>query len=167
MWGSSITAGVLTRLKMKVAVVHQAGQVAEVTDRSQTLQLLSHVALFPTSVAPTHPIVEHSELGHAVGFAELLHLASIVAVQHLLTDARAVGTGSPRMILVTRSVVMSEDLCTVFTTEDQVLVVVANSVKKDLLLFTALANCKDIFLGFILITAGLTAEHRNTTLMTE
>ncbi len=49
-----------------------------------------------------YPIVEDSILGHAVGSTELLHPASIVAVQHLLADARAVGAGTPGMILVTR-----------------------------------------------------------------
>lgn len=39
---------------MHVAVVQHAGQVAEITDRPQTLQLLGHVALLPTAVASRH-----------------------------------------------------------------------------------------------------------------
>lgn len=56
-----------------------------------------------------YPIVEYSVLGHAVGSTELLHPASIVAVQHLLADAGAVGAGTPGMILVTRCQVMFKE----------------------------------------------------------
>lgn len=56
-----------------------------------------------------YPIVEYSVLGHAVGSTELLHPASIVAMQHLLADARAVGTGTPGLVLVTRCHVMFEE----------------------------------------------------------
>lgn len=42
------------RLKMHVAVLQQARQIAEITDRPQTLQLLSHVALLPTAVTSPH-----------------------------------------------------------------------------------------------------------------
>lgn len=42
------------RLKMHGAVLQQAGQIAEMTDRSQTLQLLSHVALLPTAITSPH-----------------------------------------------------------------------------------------------------------------
>lgn len=44
----------LARLKMHVAVLQQAGQVAEVPNGTQTLQLLGHVALLPTTVASSH-----------------------------------------------------------------------------------------------------------------
>lgn len=56
LWGcsSTVTDGVLARLKMQIAVVQQAGQVTEITDWTQTLQLLSHVGLFPTAVTSTH-----------------------------------------------------------------------------------------------------------------
>lgn len=56
LWGRSftVTAGVLARLKMHVAVLQQAGQVAEVPNGTQTLQLLGHVALLPTTVASSH-----------------------------------------------------------------------------------------------------------------
>lgn len=39
---------------MHVAVLQQARQIAEITDRAQTLQLLSHVALLPTAVTSPH-----------------------------------------------------------------------------------------------------------------
>lgn len=39
---------------MHVAVVQHAGEVAEITDRPQTLQLLSHAALFPTAITSGH-----------------------------------------------------------------------------------------------------------------
>lgn len=58
-----------------------------------------------------YPIVEYSVLGHAVGSTELLHSASIVAVQHLLANAGTVAAGTPGM--VTRSHVSFEDLLTV------------------------------------------------------
>lgn len=45
---------VAARLEMHVAVLQQAGQVAEVADGAQTLQLLRHVALLPAAVAPPH-----------------------------------------------------------------------------------------------------------------
>ena len=58
-----------------------------------------------------YPVVEHRVLGHAAGPAELLHPASVVAVQHLLADAGAVGAGTPRVVLVTgRQVVFEEQL---------------------------------------------------------
>lgn len=56
-----------------------------------------------------YPIVEHSVLGHAVGSTELLNPASIVAVQHFLADAGAVGAGTPGVFLVTRGQVMFEE----------------------------------------------------------
>lgn len=56
-----------------------------------------------------YPIVEYSVLGHAMGSTELLHPASVVAVQHLLTDAGAVCAWTPGMILVTRGQVMFEE----------------------------------------------------------
>lgn len=59
-----------------------------------------------------HPIVEDSELGHAVGSTELLQPASVVTVQHLLADAVAVGARAPRMILVARCQVLLEKLLT-------------------------------------------------------
>lgn len=37
-----------------MAVLLHAGQVAEVTHWTQTLQLLRHVALFPATITPTH-----------------------------------------------------------------------------------------------------------------
>lgn len=49
----------------------------------------------------TYPIVQYSVLGHAVGFTELLHPASIVAVQHLQAEASTVGARSPGVIIVT------------------------------------------------------------------
>lgn len=164
---SAITAGVLARLKMQVAVLQQAGQVAEITDRTQTLQLLIHVALFPTTVTPSHPIIEYSVLGHAVGSTELLHPASVVTVQHLLADARAIGAGTPGMILAARHQLMFEELFTAFTAEDQVLLVVAECVKEHFFLFTALTRYQDILLTFIQLTAHRTTEHRNTTLVTK
>lgn len=130
---------------MHVAVLQQAGQVAEVADRAQTLQLLSHVALLPAAVASPHldgrrsqeearkrvrtrwtgsgtfssttcklegcpyAVVQDSVLGHAVGFTELLHPASIVAVQHLQAEARAVGAGTPGMDVVTRGQLVAEE----------------------------------------------------------
>lgn len=102
-----------------------------------------------------------------MGSAELLQLASVVTVQHLLCNARAVGAGTPDMLLATRSQVMLEEQLTVFTAEDQVLLVVDDGVKDHLVLLTPLAHSKDIFLGFILLTAHLTAEHRNSTLVAE
>lgn len=51
-----------------------------------------------------------------------------------------------------------------FTAEDHVLLVVADGVKVHPLQFTVLTQCQDNFLGFILLTAGLTAEHRYSTL---
>lgn len=42
--------------------------------------------------------------------------------------------------------------------------VVTDGVKEHFLLFTALTHHQDILLGFILLTARPTAEHRNTTL---
>lgn len=42
----------------------------------------------------TYSIVEHSVLGHAVRFAELLNLPSIVTEHHLLAKATAVGAGA-------------------------------------------------------------------------
>lgn len=51
---NTITAGLLTCLKMDVAVLQQAGQIAEITDWTQTLQLLSHVALLPTTITSPH-----------------------------------------------------------------------------------------------------------------
>lgn len=56
-----------------------------------------------------YPIVEYCELRHAVGPTELLHPATVVAVQHLLADARAVGAGTPGMILVTRHHIVLEE----------------------------------------------------------
>lgn len=63
-----------------------------------------------------YPIEEYCVLGHAVGSTELLHPASVVAVQHLLADAGAVGAGTPGMILVTRSQVMFEEKLTAWST---------------------------------------------------
>lgn len=56
LWGrsSTVTAGVLARFKMHVAILQQAGQVAEVTNWTQTLQLLGHVALLPATVTSSH-----------------------------------------------------------------------------------------------------------------
>lgn len=51
-----------------------------------------------------------------------------------------------------------------FTAEDHVLLVVADGVKVHLLHITVLAQYQDIFLGFILLTTCLTAEHRYSTL---
>lgn len=50
----SVAADALVGLKMQEAVLQQAGHGAEVADRTQTLQLFSHVALFPTTVTSTH-----------------------------------------------------------------------------------------------------------------
>lgn len=137
---------------MHVAVLQQAGQVAEVADRAQTLQLLSHVALLPAAVASPHldgrrsqeearkrvrtrwtgsgtfsstavspyAIVQDSVLGHAVGFTELLHPASIVAVQHLQAEARAVGAGTPGMDVVTRGQLVAEEQLAVWKTSGRV-----------------------------------------------
>lgn len=69
-----------------------------------------------TAFCSSYPIVEHSILGHAVRSAELLHPASIVAVQHLLANARAVCAGTPRVILVTRGQVLYEAYLTVCNT---------------------------------------------------
>lgn len=51
-----------------------------------------------------------------------------------------------------------------FPAEDQVLLVVVHGVKEHFLLFTELTHNQDFLLGFILLTARLTAEHRNMTL---
>lgn len=67
----------------------------------------------------SHPVVEYSVLGHAVGSAELLQLASVVTVQHLLCNARAVGAGTPDMLLATRSQVMLEEQLTVWKTQQE------------------------------------------------
>lgn len=56
-----------------------------------------------------YPVVEHGVLGHAVGSAELFQPASVVAVQHLLADPGAVGAGTPRMIFVTRHLLVLEE----------------------------------------------------------
>lgn len=42
--------------------------------------------------------------------------------------------------------------------------VVADGVKQDFLLFTVLARCQDVPLGFVLVAARPTAEHRNVAL---
>lgn len=47
----------------------------------------------------TYSIVEHSVLGHAVWFAELLDLPSIVAMHHFLSKATAVGTRTQGTLL--------------------------------------------------------------------
>lgn len=56
MWGGScaVAVSVLAHLKVKEAVMQQAAHVAEVADRTQTLQLLVQIALLPTAVASTH-----------------------------------------------------------------------------------------------------------------
>lgn len=63
-------------------------------------------------IQSSYPIVEYCVLGHAVGSTELLHPASVVAVQHFLADAGAVGAGTPGVILVTRRQVMFEEQLT-------------------------------------------------------
>lgn len=65
---------------------------------------------------PPYPIVEDRVLGHAVGFTELLHPASIVAVQHLQAEARAVGAGTPGMDVVTRCQLIAKEQLTVWNT---------------------------------------------------
>lgn len=70
---------------------------------SKALPLVQWRAMYSVVGHPSpYPIVEYSVLGHAVGSTELLHPASVVAVQHLLADAGAVCARTPRMILVTR-----------------------------------------------------------------
>lgn len=54
-----------------------------------------------------------------------------------------------------------------FTAEEQVLLVVADGVREHSVLLTALTRHQDILLGFILVTARFTAEHRNATLQTK
>lgn len=61
-----------------------------------------------TAVSPD-PVVEHGVLGHAVRSAELLHPASVVAVQHLLADAGAVRAETPGVVLVVRHQLMLEE----------------------------------------------------------
>lgn len=80
----------------------------------------------------SHPVVEYSVLGHAVGSAELLQLASVVTVQHLLCNARAVGAGTPDMLLATRSQVMLEEQLTVWKTQQEgyYLSTTANTIKQ-------------------------------------
>lgn len=59
--------GVVACLEMHVAVVQHAGEVAEITDRPQTLQLLSHAALFPTAIASRHLYGTSREEGRKEG----------------------------------------------------------------------------------------------------
>lgn len=66
-----------------------------------------------------YPIVEYSVLGHAVGSAELLHPASIMAVQHFVTYTAAVGAGSPRVVLAARLVVCFEGELTAWNTDEK------------------------------------------------
>lgn len=63
-----------------------------------------------------YPVVEHGVLRHAVGSAELFQLASVVAVQHLLADPWAVSAGTPRMIFVTRHLLVLEEKLAVWMT---------------------------------------------------
>lgn len=51
-----------------------------------------------------------------MGATELLHPASVVAVQHLLADAGAVGAGTPGVVLVTSAQVMFEEKFTAWNT---------------------------------------------------
>lgn len=51
-----------------------------------------------------------------MGFAELLHPASIVAVQHLQAEAAAVGAGTPGMDVVARGQLVAEEQLAVWET---------------------------------------------------
>lgn len=72
-----------------------------------------HASLCLDRQLSPYPVVQHSVLGHAVGFTELLHSASIVAVQHLQAEARAVRAGAPGMDVVTRRQLVPKEQLTV------------------------------------------------------
>lgn len=64
----------------------------------------------------SYPIVEHGELRHAVGFAELFQPASVVAVQHLEAEPRAVGAGTPQQVFVRGQLLPFEEELAVWVT---------------------------------------------------
>lgn len=74
-------------------------------------------------------------------------------------NSNVLWTRSPKFL-----VVKIKGTSLTFTAEHQVMLVVTEVVKQYFLLFTVLTSCQNIFLGFILVTAHPTAEHRNMAL---
>lgn len=83
---------------------------------THTCSTIGQLVLRLTTQVSPYPIIQHSVLGHAVGFTELLHSASIVAVEHLKAEARAVSAGAPGMGVIPRCQLIPKEQLAVWNT---------------------------------------------------